>query len=68
MTFAPPTLVTLGKSADEFTQYRCPTCGRLYRRPANLNVTCSVLHGPRDCCHYMEDRVPRPPISRAKSR
>jgi hypothetical protein len=58
MTFAPSTLVTLGKySADEFTQYRCPTCRRLYRRPADLNVSCTVVHGRGDCCHYMETEI-----------
>jgi len=42
---------------DEFTQYRCPTCSRLYRRPANLNVYCTVLHDHGACCHFMETAV-----------
>lgn len=44
--------------SDLSYEYKCEGCGNWYK-VTYPTVSCTVLHPPGTCCHYMEELVKR---------
>lgn len=43
---------------DVILTYRCGACGEIYSPTEQSRIQqCLVLHGPGDCCHYLESKI-----------
>jgi hypothetical protein len=40
-----------------YTDYKCSTCRKRYRRFGEANFSCCVIHPKGSCCHAFEVRV-----------
>ena len=55
---------------DDNKYYFCRLCGKRFRwfqDNPGVRIVCAVMHGPDECCHYMEEEVPDANVSKIQT-